>query len=241
MIWIYKEDMPSQKEVATNPSLKIVEKPAPFSGFFGVPGWDINMRPKERHWNRWDMTRRTNPFVKEQDSTGFEGYFVGLGLPSEEVALRIAEIGCKALLSFGYFHKNEPSFLRKVWKVIKGEVYDLSILAELNACLLENMARLRMQVVPQQNAAGDEFLTNISRLVDGERIFYRVSRDTTSKVSGVTGHGIAVPITPPKEQLIAISVNESTFSVDRLREGYAFMKLLGRAGYPLVGLAMEHS
>ncbi len=183
-------------------------------------------------WNRWDATRQENSSIQAQDATGLEGYFEGMDLTPEEVANKIAELGILALKSMKNYHSQDAGYMGKVWKVAKGEKYDLAILAELNACLLANLARLRMQVLPQVNRKGADFRTNIANQVQAEKVYYHGN-------GTLEEHGIAVPKNTSELQKRAISVTDATFTTDELRRGYAFMKLLGKAGYPPLLLALR--
>jgi hypothetical protein len=129
-------------------------------------------------------------------------------------------------------HPGNPGFVGEVWRVAKGEKFNLEILAELNACLMENLARLRVQVLPQVNKTGDEFRQSIARQVQSEKIYYH-GDDIVSE------HGIAVPKAKAVLQSKAITVSDATFTTDKLRQGYAFMRLLGKAGYPLLLLELH--
>jgi len=209
-----------------------VAKPVPYPDFFSIPAPEqkSKLQPYERAWNRWDATRRLNPFIEEQGATGFEGYFVGIGLVPEEVAQKIAEMGSQTIQGIKRLHALDPSYLRRVWRVARGETYDDRVLQELNACLMANIGRLRMQVLPQLNKEGDSFRTEVARMLQGQTMAYQ------GEHGKVEEHMITVPAKSSSGRRIAVT--EGTFTKDQLREGYAFMKLLGRAGYPLLRLSL---
>lgn len=211
-----------------------VQKPVPYPGFFGTPTPSEQQRLNSdrtlKGFERWTATRYTNPFIEAQTATGFEGYFIGLGFSPEEVADQIAQLGCNVLESFRRLHPNNGSYMSTVWKVAKGEVYNQEILAELNAVLGATTARLRVNVLPQKNPHGSDYRNRIASLMEGQRIEYKVEDEV------VTSHTMKVLT---GDQTSAIPVDERTFSGDALRRGYAFMQLLGRAGYPLVRLTVR--
>lgn len=211
--------------------------------------YDFRPPPKESEkpleqmgqaYNRWDTTRRVNPFIRSDNATGFEGFFVGVKngneeLAPQEVAFRIAELGCKALKILKLRHKSNPGYLSKMWKLIKGEVFDMDILADLNSLLMIQIAQLRMQIVPEINKEGDYFRKEIYELLRNEKMEFLVAGE---KVKYVTQHRLSVPLLKKPTQDKAIYVSHDTFTTDELREGYRFMSELGKAGYPLSRLML---
>ena len=224
-----------ERKAAVNSNLTIVDKPSPFPRFFSLPDSSEmgKLDQMNQGWNRWTATRYLNPFIKDQSATGFEGYYIGLGLEPTAVAAKIAELGSMTIRSLHMLHRNDSSYFSRLWKVAKGEIYDRKILEELNTCLLANIARLRTQILPQKNLVGDEFRNKIIDMVKGEEVHYLGENGLVQK------HEIAIPLEKVSRQKNVITVDEHTFSTDKLREGYAFMQLLGKAGYPLVQLAIR--
>lgn len=210
-------------------------KEVPFPGWFPIPRTEEELRmlaKMDQGYLRWDATRRFNPLIEEQGTTGFEGYYIGLGMPPEDVANAIAQLGCSTIEAIKRLHRNDPSYFRRLWKVASGELFDIDVLAELNAQLLANTARLRMQVQPHTNKEGAMFRENVANMMRGKHLEY------TGEQGIVQNHVIEIP--KNADQHGAIRVNEqTTFPKDSLREGYRFMVLLGKSGYPLVQLAIH--
>ncbi len=209
----------------------LTEKPAPFAQKLPLPTTDQTkvLSVIEQGYRAWDATRRMNPYGQV---TGFEGYFIGtkVGESSEAVAFAIAEMGASTLEAIKRLHRNDPSYVRKIQKVLREETFDLRMLADLNTYLMENIARLRVQIHPRTNPAGDAFHSAVADLVKGKKIEYLGSGLAVEK------HRIPVPAVAGA--CSDISSIASLFSQERLAEGYSFMGILGKAGYPLARLAI---
>lgn len=216
-----------------------VVKKAPYTDFFQLPSLEDQavLQRLEPGWKRWALTRELNPFIKQQGATGFEGYFVGRHLSPQEVGYEIASLGHSTLEAIHRYNHHKPGYMKKVWRVAKWEVEGMKpveiidVLQELNTELVGIMARLSMNILPQINREGADFHARVAGMVDPHPISYGGSNGL------VQHHEMVMPI--KKHQEGAIMMDDTEFSLDTLREGYMFMQYLGRAGYPLLRLALQ--
>lgn len=221
-------------------TLSIERKAAPYP-YFPVPSSSdrLLLATLGEGWMRWQNTREQNPFTDRQSATGYEGYYVGLNMCAEEIANHLAQLGAGTLNTIHQLHRHNWQYLNRVWKVAQGEVDDLPILTQLNAYLMMNVGRLRVQVHPAKNQQGDAFRRRIAQQVQGQRMEYYGNDYGEIKIA----REYALPLVHDDQPKLAITPHTFNatpqFSRAELQEGYIFLHLLGRTGYPLLLLEMR--
>lgn len=211
--------------------LEIVEKPAPFT-YFKLPSpSDMPfLRKAEKGYIRWNTTRNINPYIKLEDSSGLDAFYLGSGKTAIEVALAISEFGKKTIQGIRALHPYNPNYVNRLLKVACDELYDPKLIEEMNTYLMMNIAIHRRILSSSRDKEGERFRNKVADLVKNEQILYLGD-------SSVTKHKIPIPT--QVQPASAIAVTPALFQDDEQREAYDFMCQLGKFGYPLVQLLIQ--
>lgn len=206
-----------------------VTKDAPFAGLHvekSPEGYRL-LQSFAPAYMRWMATRFANPFIASENATGLEGYWVGTTHYPQVVANDIAKLGVDQLASLKRFHPHDFTYMNKVWKVLRGELLDVQIMEELSATLGAVLGRLRMKVYPTLNPTGDQFRRDVAKAVEFQPkiVFHR------DEIDQIVGHTIALPVDAQP--------GVTAVEPDKNLEGYAFMNLLARIGYPGVRAVVQ--
>ncbi|MCC7449736.1 MAG: hypothetical protein IT324_20115 [Anaerolineae bacterium] len=178
----------------------------------------------------WETVRkRRNPFFEQ--GTGFEGYFVGICHSPDEMLARILSISRGMLVSIARLYRYEYSFQSKLRKTLNGESSDPKAMAEWSAQLGATLARLRCNLLHNQNA--DAFRDETYRIVSGlPPIDYHATDHALRQVYCVDT--LHVPNT------VKIIVNLQQLP-DADQEAWQVAQAIGKFGHPLVREYLHYS
>jgi hypothetical protein len=124
-------------------------------------------------------------------------------------------------------HPHDFGYTNRVWKVLRGELVDAGIMAELSAVLGAVLGRLRMKVYPTLNPTGDAFRREVAQEVEFQPkiVFHR------DEHTQIVSHDISLPLDAQH--------NVSEVDPEKNPDGYVFMDLLARLGYPGVRAVVQ--
>ena len=147
--------------------------------------------------------------------SGFEGYFAGLDLDSQQIVREIALIGIRMQKAIGIDNKF------KARKNLRGERVDLGILSELSGIFGAEIARLKVR--DNYESFRSETISGVRRVSD---ISYRLDFDAKNNAPQF-GHRIVVPYTSvSRETRVNLSPEELS--------GWFFAADIGKVGYPIL-------
>jgi hypothetical protein len=117
----------------------------------------------DRSYLAWETVRKVrNPYFEK--GTGFEGYYVGICRSPDEVLGRILMVSQQILSSIGRLYRFNHRFRSALVKTLVGEQADPKAMAEWSAQLGAALARLRCNII--HNQQGDAFRTETYRIVN---------------------------------------------------------------------------
>jgi len=188
-------------------------------------------REVEIHYLAWQSVRHING---EQTSrlTGFEPYFIGQGLNAEQIALKIAQIGKEALDSIRTRHKEEPSFMKGMYRALLGQEANLTACQEMDVRLGTITAKLRGAM----NQEARQFQSETYNSLLSRGIEYRIipAQEPSEGYYGrIIKQSYWLPRLRWRQELAYPAADQCQIAEFDPANPYHFMHLLGRAGHPL--------
>jgi len=106
----------------------------------------------EHRYLAWEEVRiGRNPYF--DTGTGFEGYFVGRCVGTEEALSSVIKVGDDILHNLVRLHRHEHLYQARLMKTLVGELPDQQAIAEWAAELGAELARLRCNLIRNTEAA----------------------------------------------------------------------------------------
>lgn len=181
-------------------------------------------RRYERSYLAWEAVRKVrNPYFI--DGTGFEGYFVGLGLSDEEVIARVLDLGRTMLANNLRLYRFNPAFRSRLMKTIRGEISDPAAIGVWAAQFGAAVGRLRCNLLTnsQTRLFQSETYLSTSSLPP---IRYAVCGFTIEQTYALPNGG--APVKPAPRMRLDLSLKPAD------AEAYLVVKAIGKFGHPLI-------
>lgn len=182
-------------------------------------------RRYEASYLRWQLIRHIPRFVGDDLSrlTGFEPYFIGLNLTPNEIAEQVSQIG-KAQLD----KLSSSIFREKVYQMLNGESFDLSVCLWLNGVHGSLVAKLKAQTYKVPQAATFRDLTrNLFLNPNPRRIDYSINGQIIENQQYFLPGLSLLPELSRQDQYNERQIKDPSHS-------YGFMWYLGKVGHPIV-------
>jgi hypothetical protein len=174
------------------------------------------------HYLAWEEVRKgINPFFVK--GTGFEGYFVGICNSPEDVLEQLLRLGHEMLDNLTRLHPFEKRFQAKLLKALHGQATDPKAIAEWSAEFGAALARLRCNVIRNQQA--DAFHSHTYQIVRSLPPIQYETNDHTIRqhyaILACEGQSSRIVLDP-----------RALRSLDQ--EAWLVVETIGRFGHPLV-------
>ncbi len=187
----------------------------------------------EQTYLAWQAVRHIHSNGEEKSKlTGFEPYFIGLGLDANAVAEKITQHGKKALYSIQTEHKHESGFMNRIYNNLLGKEANMKACQELDQILGMITGTLRGPMTPEAKQFQNDTYRNL--LTRGLEYQVLPAQDPAQ---GFAGNIIIQRYSLPKLRLRP-ELEYPTAQPYQIAEfdpakPYHFMYLLGRVGHPL--------